>query len=166
MKTKTMRDVGVILAPRLWLDRTAIMLGTICAVHCILTPFLILLLPIIGTTVWVHQDFHWWMLSFVIPTTALAVFGGCRRHRDRRVAVFAVVGLCFLVLALFQGQGAGVEGAASLCCPLDHGSDSLTLGSLHAESIMTTIGGAFLIAGHFRNLRLCRRGCLVALKSN
>ena len=70
-----------------WLDSLAISMSLICAVHCLLTPVLIALLPIISTTFWVHENFHLWMVFLVVPTTSLAVFMGCRQHKDKFVAM-------------------------------------------------------------------------------
>ena len=65
-----------------WLDKLAISMAAVCAVHCLLTPVIIVLLPIVATSFFVHQDFHLWMLFLVIPTTSLAIGMGCRKHKD------------------------------------------------------------------------------------
>ena len=86
-----------------WLDSLAISMSIICAVHCLLTPVLIVLLPIISTTFWVHENFHLWMVFLVVPTTSLAVFMGCRQHKDKFVAVLGMLGLaCFVGVAIYQ----------------------------------------------------------------
>ena len=56
------------------LDKLAIGMAGICAVHCLLTPVLVVLLPIVATSFFVHKDFHLWMLFGVLPTTLFAVF--------------------------------------------------------------------------------------------
>ena len=152
-----------------WLDFAAISMALLCGIHCLLTPILLALLPVVASTAWVHEDFHLWMLAFVVPTTALAVFSGCRKHRDRKVMILAATGLALLVCALLAGHHlhAGGEEAhihAAGCCA--HVSTSPDLSEphahsiLHPESVLSTLGGIFLIAGHFRNFRLCRRfGC-------
>jgi hypothetical protein len=84
------------------LDQVAISMAVICGIHCLVTPLLLVALPIIATTFWVDQNFHLWMLLLVIPTTSLAVWSGCRRHRDRWVFGLAAVGLSLLVVALVQ----------------------------------------------------------------
>ena len=70
-----------------WLDRAAIAMALVCGIHCLVTPILLVLLPVIGTTFWANGDFHLWMLVLVVPTTVLAAISGCRKHRDRMVAI-------------------------------------------------------------------------------
>ncbi len=82
------------------LDQVAISMAVICAIHCLVTPILLVALPILATTVWVDANFHLWMILLVIPTTTLAVWSGCRRHRDRWVLGLAAVGLGLLSIAL------------------------------------------------------------------
>ena len=80
-----------------WLDSLAISMSVICAVHCLLTPLLITLLPIISTTFWIHENFHLWMVLLVVPTTTAAVFMGCRKHKDKTVAYLSLTGLACIV---------------------------------------------------------------------
>ena len=74
----------------------AIGLSVLCAVHCLLTPVLLVLFPVIASTFWVERDFHLWMLFFVLPTTCIAVFMGCRKHRDRWIIFLSGLGLSLL----------------------------------------------------------------------
>ena len=140
-----------------WLDSLAISMSVICAVHCLLTPLLIILFPILTTTFWVHQDFHLWMLFFVLPTTSLAVFLGCRKHKDRFIIGLSVAGLaCLFAVSLyesfFHANHLLQDGSACLHC---------VQGSVESHLNMTTsaniLGGVLLASAHIRNYRLCRR---------
>jgi len=140
-----------------WLDSLAISMSMICAVHCLLTPVLIALLPIISTTFWVHENFHLWMVFLVVPTTSLAVFMGCRQHRDKFVAILSMVGLCCIVgVAIYQYSFHAAQPLADCgACPVCAQNDS---GSLwNATTLFNCSGGLFLACSHFRNFRLCRR---------
>lgn len=86
-------------APRGLLDRLAIGMAVVCGIHCLVTPVLLVALPIIGTTFWVDQNFHLWMLFLVLPTTGLALMSGCRRHKDRWVMAAGATGLVILLCA-------------------------------------------------------------------
>jgi hypothetical protein len=83
-----------------WLDRIAISMAVICGIHCLVTPVLLVALPILATTFWVDSNFHLWMLLLVLPTTSLAVWSGCRRHKDKWVLAAAIVGLTILTASL------------------------------------------------------------------
>lgn len=150
-----------------WLDKAAVLMAAICGIHCLATPILIIALPIIGTTFWASESFHVWMLALVIPTTTLAVFSGCRKHKDRFVAVCAATGL--LILASVTAMESFAAGAAEHaddvacvdCCPVDANTEgesraSLAFPPLSTEALLNLTGGLFLIAGHIRNFRLCR----------
>ncbi len=88
-------------AKREWLDQIAIAMAFICGVHCLITPILLIALPILGATFWSSSNFHLWMLCFVLPTTALASISGYRRHRNGGVISLTTVGVALLVTATF-----------------------------------------------------------------
>lgn len=118
------------------LDGIALTLTGVCGVHCLLTPVLLIAFPILGGSFLADEHFHLWMLLGILPTAGIATFLGCRKHKDRRVFAFTVVGLCFLGLAVFFGH--------------HH--------HLHlADKVLTVIGGILLAFGHVRNFRLCRQ---------
>ncbi len=140
-----------------WLDSLAISMSIICAVHCLLTPLLIIAFPILATTFWVHQNFHLWMLLFVLPTTSLAVFLGCRKHRDKLVVSLSAIGLsCLFAVSLY-------ESFFHVNHMLEHGAECMH--GLHVEheehfpltTVVNILGGVFLASAHVRNYYLCRR---------
>ncbi|WP_425499902.1 MerC domain-containing protein [Cerasicoccus maritimus] len=151
-------------------------MAVVCGIHCLVTPVLLVALPILATTFWVNENFHLWMLLLVIPTTSLALFSGCRQHKDRIVVVLAFIGLSLLVAALLSERAlhddfstANITPSAtsdsSDCSTCRHcalpSSASNELPAEHSElawlPIMNTLGGLFLVAGHSRNFLLCRR---------
>ncbi|MGB0343991.1 MAG: MerC domain-containing protein [Coraliomargarita sp.] len=148
-------------APQRLLDKLAIGLAGVCAVHCLLTPVLVVLLPIVATSFFVHKDFHLWMLFGVLPTTTFAVFMGCRKHKDRWVVLCSLVGLSLLVSVVVSerirnaSHGAGVNGEPH-CedCARDLSESPLPL---KKAAWINTLGGVFLVGAHVRNFRLCRR---------
>tara|TARA_B110000438_G_C15739660_1_gene617868 strand:- start:648 stop:1136 length:489 start_codon:yes stop_codon:yes gene_type:complete len=145
-----------------WLDHLAIGMATVCAVHCLLTPVLLVLLPIVATSFFVHEDFHLWMLLLVLPTTGFAMFMGCRKHKDKWVAALSAVGLSLLIFALIHERqyAAAHDGVEATCvhscssCSRDLSEEPLPL---NAGAWINTIGGLFLAGAHVRNFRLCRK---------
>jgi len=172
---------------RSFLDQTAVALAVICGIHCLVTPILLVSLPLLATTFWVDENFHLWMLLLVIPTTALAMASGCRRHKDKWVIALAAVGIAFLIVALVTERvthghsgapdrqsvvtevpvgtdsGSQREGhaAGGGCCEL-HPADgneahASFLPAISWHAGLNTLGGLFLVIGHTRNFLLCRR---------
>jgi hypothetical protein len=123
-------------ATQLGLDRFAIGLSVLCAIHCLAVPVLLILFPSIMASF--HLDdhiFHELLLWFAIPSSAIAVFLGCKRHKDRRVFILAGFGLGLLTAAALLGHD--------------------VLGEM-GEKIATLFAVSILALAHIRNYSLCR----------
>ena len=140
------------------IDKLAISMAVLCAIHCLIVPILIVAVPLINTTFFVHKDFHLWMLVAVFPTTLASILMGCRKHKDKFVLLSCFLGLATLVIAFFlQKQGiAHCEICAS-------GQKIPSIGSI---AWLNTIGGGFLIFAHSRNFYLCRKASCAENNSN
>lgn len=134
------------------LDHLAIGMAAVCAVHCLLTPILVMALPIIATSFFLHEDFHLWMLLLVLPTTGFAIFMGCRRHKDKWVASMSAIGLSILIAALVHERMHYAAHCES--CARDLSEEPIPM---HAGAWLSTMGGLFLAGAHVRNFRLCRK---------
>ncbi|MGJ3241865.1 MAG: MerC domain-containing protein [Opitutales bacterium] len=128
---------------QLVLDLGSLALAGICSVHCLLTPVLLVGFPVVGSTVLSDGHFHAWMLAAVLPLSILAVLVGCRRHKDWQVFVRLAVGLSLLTAGVILGLG-------------DHAAGGHDHGILPLGTGLTLLGGLAMIAGHWRNFRLCR----------
>lgn len=149
-------------------DTAAMAMAVVCGVHCLLTPLLLVFLPFLANSFWVHEDFHGWMLLLVVPTTILAVYMGCRKHKKRRVAVLSAVGLTFLLIGFASGQ----VSPEVTCCAAHAQAQAeaaavFTAGifSLSAAALWTSLGGLTLAAAHICNFVLCRRANCCHCKS-
>jgi len=121
------------------LDRLAIALSGLCALHCLATPVALLLIPALAATHVAGESFHRILLIFVLPASALALLLGCWRHKDKIVLGIGILGLTLLVFGAFAGHE--------------------LLGEI-GEKVATMIGTTTLAMGHARNYRLCRHdGC-------
>lgn len=116
-------------------DRVAISTSLLCMLHCLVTPFLLIAVPVISTTILADELFHKLLVAFILPVSIIALFIGCKRHRDPSVLAFGMLGLISLVLVAVFGH--------------------VVLGEL-GEKVATVIGGIILMIGHFRNYHLCR----------
>ncbi len=114
-----------------YLDRIGIWLSGICMVHCVITPIILVLLPMMTfvRSEWVHL-----VLACVLPLVAFAAFlPGYRRHQDKLVIALGLIGLSLIIFAAF---------------------DPLKILNLITEGLVTSIGSIALISGHLRNRRL------------
>lgn len=118
------------------LDVFAISVSGMCAVHCLLTPVMLILFPLLTGTLLASEEFHRFLLWVIFPTSALAVLLGCKRHKDPGVFLLGSAGLAMLLLAGFWAHDMVGE---------------------FGERLLTLAGSALLISGHFRNYRLCKK---------
>lgn len=115
---------------QIFTDKMAISLSLLCAIHCLVFPLVIVLLPSIAALQLNDEAFHVWMLLAVIPTSIYALTVGCKQHKHYRVLTLGLLGLLLLVLAVILG---GVW-----------------------EKALTLIGAGIIVLGHYRNYRLCQ----------
>jgi len=118
------------------IDKFAISLSGVCLMHCLLAPVLVTLTPIFTLSA-VAEDilFHQLMLWIVLPTSMVALFLGCRKHRLFSIAATGLLGILILVIVAFFGHE--------------------FFGSV-AEKIATSIGGLILAGSHYLNYRACQ----------
>ena len=121
------------------LDRLAICVSAACLVQCLLLPVLVVATPLISLGFLADDLFHLVLLLVVVPISLMAFTLGYRLHRNTSMLVLGGIGLVLVVMA-------AVFEATVL-----HGL---------AAALTTALGGVFLIAGHWVNLRQRRRVCL------
>jgi MerC mercury resistance protein len=119
------------------LDRFAIGLSSLCLVHWLATPLLLLLLPAVSLTFAFPDSFHLWMLLTAIPVSLFALRSGHRYHGQMLPTLLAFTGLCLL------GYGAMFVATANL------------------ELAVTASGALFLAGAHLWNARLIGASGLV-----
>ena len=116
------------------LDKSAIGLSVVCAVHCVALPIALFMLPSLAGLWFVDESFHVMLIFMVLPISIAAVYLGCKQHRSLRVFAFAFLGLVLLFLAVVLGHD--------------------RLGEL-GEKALTVVGAALLTVGHIKNFRSC-----------
>jgi hypothetical protein len=109
------------------LDRLAIALSVLCAVHCVLTPLVLVGLPLLGS-----HEFESGMRLILGCLGVLAVGLGALSHRNWRAAPLLALGLILFVGLELSGIHGGIESAFSV------------------------LAAGFLIAAHVQNWLLCR----------
>jgi len=129
-----------------WIDSIAIGMSVLCAVHCLLTPVLAVFLPIIATSFWVSDNFHLWMILFVVPSTGVAIFMGCRKHKDKIVLALSLLGISVLiVVAIYESISHSVHEGCTSCSS-----------GLSPVVVVNVLAGILLASAHVRNYILCR----------
>ena len=117
-------------------DKAAIGLSLLCAVHCLMLPVILVVLPSLAVTIFGGEQFHLWMLAGVLPISLFALTLGCRLHRDIRVVFMGIGGLIVMLLAALYGHDLFGE---------------------VGEKVITLLGASLVALSHVRNQFLCRR---------
>lgn len=117
------------------LDRFSIGLSALCLLHCLAIPLLISITPVVATFAFADESFHIALIALVVPSSALALGLGCRKHRDLGIVGIGLIGLVILCMAAF--------------------SEALGLGEV-GETVLTVLGALVVASAHLINYRACR----------
>lgn len=157
-------------------DHLGIFASVLCAIHCAVTPLLLLIVPAFGK-IWSHPASHWGVALFVVPLATIMMTKGYRRHRRNWIVAVGIFGICLVIAGAFlpyletpadpdasneevfvyvAGEEMPDTPCEDLCCPsLISKADGSTGLHIPPASIVTTLGGIALIITHIGNLCTC-----------
>ena len=133
------------------LDQLAIGMAAVCGIHCLMMPIILALLPIVASSFFAHENFHLWMLLFVLPTTGISILMGCRKHKDKWTAALSLTGLGIMIAVTVFEYATHTSCATCAGCARSVGAP------VPPSAWLNTIGGLFLASAHIRNFKLCRK---------
>lgn len=116
-------------------DYAGMMASALCLVHCLATPLLVALFPMLGLA-HEHDTFHNTLLAAISLPVLLSLLPGYLRHRDRAVLVLGMLGLSSFLSSIF------------ILSPV-YGEQAETVGAVFS--------GVLLLCAHIRNRRFCTR---------
>ena len=115
------------------LDNLGMATSTICLIHCLLMPFVITMLPILGWQCLESKNAHHLLAFFVFSFALFAIVPGYLKHRRSNILLSMLAGLSLVLIATF------------LC---GHQLPE------RLELPMITIGNLILVATHWQNRKL------------
>ncbi len=125
-------------------NKIGICASTICLIHCIATPIILLFFPALSLTPADHGDhshahgsFHEIFAVIVVSSVLIAIYPQCKRHGHKDIVFYALVGVAFILGAVFLGHG---------------------LGEIY-EVGMTITGSIFMILAHMKNMKVRHGRC-------
>lgn len=113
-------------------DRLGISTSILCMLHCLLTPLLVIFIPVLGQY-FSHEWFHAVIAVVVIPVAVWALWNGYRLHKNKRVLWLGTPGIIIVCLAMFTG-----------------------IHDLRYEFALMLVAGLLLTSAHYINLRSCQ----------
>ncbi|MBK1831080.1 MerC domain-containing protein [Verrucomicrobiaceae bacterium R5-34] len=98
-------------------DRIGIFASILCAIHCAVTPVLLLVMPAFGKA-WSHPATHWGMAVVVIPIAVYMMVKGFRRHGQKWVLGLGSLGAVLIVIGAMlpyaEADASGPEGTSAM----------------------------------------------------
>lgn len=130
-------DIGEIsMNTKVW-DKLGICGSSLCLVHCLATPFVLLLFPTFEWAFLEHHTFHEILGVFVVSSVLIAVYPQCRKHGHKDIIGFALGGITFILAGIFLGHDLG---------------DGFEQG-------FTIFGSILLVTAHFKNIKVKHGNC-------
>jgi len=96
------------------LDGFAVCASAACMVHCLVLPLVLAALPAVASRIGAGEGFHAIALMAALPTSALALAGGWRRHRAFGPVVVGSVGLLLMAFGLLFAERHAIETAVTV----------------------------------------------------
>lgn len=130
---------------RIHLDRIAISLSSLCAIHCVALPIVAIIMPLLSSTIehgsTLHEFwFHRFILIFILPISIFALVSGYRCHKQVLPVLIASIGLVILLFTAMFADNLITKHA------LPHSG----------ETILTILAGIIHAAGHILNMLATR----------
>ena len=111
----------------LHLDAVGFFASLLCAVHCMLLPFLLIFLPLAELDYWLGPVAEYVFIGGSFLISAATLLNTYHRHRKKIVFISMLAGFLLILLGLLLGH-------------------SHTL-----ELVLTAVGGLLVALGHFLN---------------
>ena len=116
------------------LDRLGVAASCACAIHCLITPLLIGLLPLLGLSWFADARTEWSFVTLSVLLGLLSLLPSYFRHHQRlRPAIIFTTGICLILIARLL---------------LEEGS--------RIETPVVVVGALMVATAHIINLKLCR----------
>ena len=119
------------------LDKIGICVSGLCLVHCLATPFILVLFPSFKFAFFEHEAFHQIFGVIVVLSVLFAVYPQCRKHGHKDIIGWALAGVLFILAGIFLGHDLGEE--------IEHG--------------LTILGSILLITAHIKNMKVRHGKC-------
>jgi hypothetical protein len=116
------------------IDKVGMFSSATCAVHCMLLPFLISILPLYGLSFIVNESFEIIMLMASITLAILSLCLGYKTHKNKKMFFLFSAGISLILLGRFAHEN-------------NWGFSSI---------VILFIGGLLISGSHFVNNKLCK----------
>lgn len=116
-------------------DKIGICASSLCLIHCILTPIILVSFPFIYES-WMHETVHITCAIIVMVSVVMAILPHCRKHGHKDIIAFALTGLVFVLTGIFVHENSEVLSIA-----------------------LTIFGSTLLVIAHIKNIKVRHGKC-------
>ncbi len=110
-------------------------LSILCLIHCLVSPIILLSIPILARYYLMHPVVHFILAAGILPVGLVALFSGFRHHRHKVVLWFGLPGLFIISVVPILVHVFRVD--------------------LNEPALML-IGSSILVYAHYKNQKACR----------
>lgn len=122
-------------------DKLGMLLSIVCGVHCLVTPFLLLVMPWLSHS-FENEIFHVVMLLLVLPVASISLAKG--HGFKTRSSKMMIIGVVLLILGVVYHFNEHSHAA-------NHTAQNYII-----ENLLTISGGVLLTFAHYSKLKSCR----------
>lgn len=131
-----------------WVDRFGTCASSLCAIHCLMMPFLVVLLPVLGTGWLASSNLEWGMIAIAATLGALSTARGFRIHNKRVTLILFFTGITLLLYSRMVHAD-----PAETCCALHPIASEI----YPLQSFLSACGGILVALTHLSNQHFCKQ---------
>lgn len=129
-------------APKNLWDKMGIFISSLCLIHCMGLPIVIIAFPALKSTI-MHDELHEILFVAIIAISFLAFLPNYKLHKQKKVLFTALSGIGMLLISISAGHHLETQ----------HIADKIT------EISLSIIGSFVLIKAHYMNAKCTHEAC-------
>ncbi|MEY4573415.1 MAG: hypothetical protein RLZ10_2705 [Bacteroidota bacterium] len=120
------------------IDKVGMFSSVSCAIHCLLMPLVITLVPVFGLSLFVNETFEWGLLVFSAILGVSSLCFGYRKHKSLKAFAYLSSGVMLIVIGRLHHSHSSVHGL-----------------ELDLFTLVLVFGSILVAASHYLNNKLC-----------
>ena len=122
------------------LDKAGMIASLTCALHCMVMPLIVTLLPIFGLSMLATEEFEWLLLMVSAVLGVISLCFGFKKHKSLKAFSFLGIGLTLLVIGRLAHEHI----------------QNIQILKVDIYLIFLVIGAILVAISHWANNRLCK----------
>ena len=122
------------------LDKAGMIASLTCALHCMVMPLIVTLLPIFGLSMLATEEFEWLLLMISAVLGVISLCFGFKKHKSLKAFSFLGIGLTLLVIGRLAHEHV----------------QNIQILKVDIYLIFLVIGAILVAISHWANNRLCK----------